>query len=101
MPQSQQQSLIEDRNGTFDATRSSKDNTTHTQTSYFYLLLFLMMKIVMMMKYLRANAVDLEVSSGGECPGSEPENCSVVLYHLHLSLPWQWILWVFQVWWSC
>ena len=35
-----------------------------------------MMKIVMMMKYLRANAVDLEVSSGGECPGSEPENCS-------------------------
>ena len=77
MPQYVTTTVTEDRNGTFDATRSSRHNTTHTQTSYFYLLLFLMMKKVMMMKYLRANAVDLEVSSGGECPGSEPENCSV------------------------
>ena len=29
------------------------------------------MKVTMMMRYLRANAVDLEVSPGGECSESE------------------------------
>ena len=31
----------------------------------------MMMKVMMMMSYLRANAVDLEVSPGGECSESE------------------------------